>query len=128
MPRAVPGLTPGPMRSASRRPFAILSFVLLALTTLTGVTWARRRAEAREAARLMAPGDTVAVYGPHRFTSNGSSSTTGLEHFTLSPQPNRRYLLRLENGNADGSSRATSGTVSLNGAAILSIADLAGQR
>ena len=73
---------------------------------------------------LFAPGDTVAVYGPHQFNGSGGNGTTYVERFTVALVPGRQYLLRLDNGAVGGGNRATSAVTTLNGAQVVGTADL----
>ena len=73
---------------------------------------------------LFAPGDTVAVYGPHQFNGSGGNGTTYVERFTVALVPGRQYLLRLDNGAVGGGNRATSAVTTLNGAQVVGAADL----
>ena len=63
----------------------------------------------------MVAGDTQVVYGPHVFSTPNGRPTNYVEALSLVVQPTRRYTLRLVNGAADGTQRATSGSLSLNG-------------
>src|SRR5947208_611445 len=67
------------------------------------------------AAPVMVAGDTQVVYGPHVFSTPNGRPTNYVEALSLVVQPTRRYTLRLVNGAADGTQRATSGSLSLNG-------------
>ena len=71
------------------------------------------------------PGDTVVVYGPRTFTTPNGSQTLNVERFTLTVQSEARYLLRIVNGDAGGVLRATSGSIALNGATIVTSSELA---
>src|SRR2546429_357091 len=62
-----------------------------------------------------APGDTQVVFGPRVFSTPNGRPTNYVEALSLVVQPTRRYTLRLVNGAADGTQRATSGSLSLNG-------------
>src|SRR5438105_2381012 len=66
-------------------------------------------------APVMVAGDTQVVYGPHVFSTPNGRPTNYVEALSLVVQPTRRYTLRLVNGAADGTQRATSGSLSLNG-------------
>jgi hypothetical protein len=72
----------------------------------------------------MAPGDTVAVYGPHQFNGSGGNGTTYVERFTVALVPGKQYLLRLDNGTAGGANRASSAVTTLNGFQVVSSSDL----
>src|SRR5256886_408196 len=63
----------------------------------------------------MVAGDTQVVYGPRVFSTPNGRPTNYVEALSLVVQPTRRYTLRLVNGAADGTQRATSGSLSLNG-------------
>jgi RHS repeat-associated protein len=72
----------------------------------------------------LAPGDTVAIYGPQQFAGSGGNGTTYVERFTVALVPGRQYLVRLDNGTSGGANRATSAVTTLNGAEVVSAADL----
>src|SRR5918996_698592 len=69
------------------------------------------------------PPDTVTVYGPRRFETPTGSPAHHVERFGLAPAPGQRYVLRVVNGNADGSGRVTGGAVTLNSAELVSAAE-----
>jgi len=70
------------------------------------------------------PGDTNVVYGPRTFTTPTGSQTVNLERFVVTLDAGAKYLLKLANGDAGGVNRATSGSVQLNGALVITSADL----
>ncbi len=76
-------------------------------------------------ATLPIPGDTVVVYGPRTFTTPNGSQTLNVERFTVTVQSDARYLLRIVNGDAGGTLRATSGSIAMNGATIVTSTELA---
>ena len=72
----------------------------------------------------LAPGDTVAVYGPHQFNGTSGNGTTYVERFTVALVPGKQYLLRLDNGAAGGGNRASSAVTTLNGYQVVSSSEL----
>ncbi len=54
-----------------------------------------------------ASGDTQVVFGPRVFSTPNGNTTTYVERFAVAVQPARRYTLRLVNGAADGTKKAT---------------------
>ena len=89
------------------------------IASVVSPVWARWKAPAPPA-----PGDTVVVYGPHRFTTPSGASTLGVEAFPLSWSGEPRFLLQASSGNSDGSLKPTTFTVRLNGTVILTATDL----
>jgi RHS repeat-associated protein len=59
--------------------------------------------------------ETVAVYGPQRFERRTGAPTTYTQQFSLPPNTKAPFLVQLQNGAADGSGRASSAGVKLNG-------------
>ena len=92
----------------------------------TGPTWFGRavRTLMRRAAVANAPSDTTVVFGPKTMALGTSTSGTFVEKFTVPTPTSGGYLLRLTNGPA-GATSVTGGTVSLNGAVVVSTADIA---
>jgi len=81
---------------------------------------------ARPSATLaVAAGDTQVVFGPRVFATPNGNATTYVERFAVAVQPARRYTLRLVNGAADGTKKATGGTLILNGRVLFGGPDFA---
>jgi RHS repeat-associated protein len=99
-----------------------------AVTAFSTSSWARGVARSLFRTTELANGDTVVVYGPKRFATPTGSSTLGLERFTLVVQPNQEYVLQVDNGASDGTLRASSMSVDLNGRTVMTLADLGGAR
>ena len=97
-----------------------------AVTAFSTSSWARGVARSLFRTTELANGDTVVVYGPKRFATPTGSSTLGLERFTLVVQPNQEYVLQVDNGASDGTLRASSMSVDLNGRTVMTLADLGG--
>lgn len=114
------------MPHVRRRTAAALGVTLIAVTLIAAVVMVATPLWGRWTPFSPPPSDTTVVYGPHRFSTPTGRSTIGVEKFTLSPQPLRLYLLKLANGNPDGSSRASKATVVLNGQTVITAADLGG--
>ncbi len=72
-----------------------------------------------------ASGDTQVVFGPRVFSTPNGNTTTYVERFAVAVQPARRYTLRLVNGAADGTKKATGGTLILNGRTLFGGPDFA---
>jgi len=72
-----------------------------------------------------ASGDTQVVFGPRVFATPNGNTTTYVERFAVAVQPARRYTLRLVNGAADGTKKATGGTLILNGRTLFGGPDFA---
>src|SRR6266536_3214950 len=70
--------------------------------------------------------DTQLVYGPKRFATPTGSAVYHVERFTLPVRPGQRYLLRVENGAADGTGRVRTAELRLNRATLLTEQDLTG--
>ena len=85
------------------------------IASLATPSWARWNA----APPAPPPGDTVTVYGPHRFTTPNGHPTVGVESFTLAPQEGKLYLLKVTNGNPNGTLRAKPFSVVLNGVTVI---------
>ncbi len=73
-------------------------------------------------AMAMPPGDTTYVFGPVQ-KAGTTSGANYIESFTAPAGPGL-YTLRIVNGNADGTNRATRVTARLNGALIVGSSDL----
>lgn len=68
-------------------------------------------------------GETFTIFGPRRFDSTGPLTRTA-ESFPLPTDAVGPYTIQVQNGDLDGSNRVLTGTVSLNGAALLGWSDL----
>jgi sugar lactone lactonase YvrE len=68
--------------------------------------------------------DSVAVFGPKRFGNTAAGTQTHVEQFAVSAYPAARYVLRIENGAADGTARLDSARVVLNGAVVFTTAEI----
>lgn len=99
-----------------------------AVTAFSTSSWARGVARSLFRTTELANGDTTVVYGPKRFATPTGSATLGIERFTLVVQPNQEYVLRVDNGASDGTLRASSMSVDLNGRTVMTLADLGGAR
>lgn len=125
-------------RALARRPvrtvlLLALGSVLLAATWQEGFLQPQRPASfgdsvsvGRFAATLGGPvptdttlPDTVVVFGPARLDATGAGTALHVEVPELPVNADKRYLLRVENGAADGSARVTQGVVTLNGSQVL---------
>ena len=128
---------PVPARRVSRRAATLVAVCAasLALAGTNGMLeargapdWLSRMAHAvgwRSGVPLPATAsDTVVVFGPKTMALGTATSGTFVEKFTVPTPTSGGYLLRLTNGPA-GTARVTGGTVSLNGAVVVSSADLA---
>ena len=110
----------------------LLASVVLLVTTTVGEarsapSWLSRlvravigRSEERVAATAS---DTIVVFGPKLLSLGAATSGTFVERFTTTSQTGG-FVLRVTNG-PGGVSGVTSGTVSLNGAVVVTSADLA---
>jgi RHS repeat-associated protein len=72
-----------------------------------------------------APGDTVAVFGPVTMSTPNGNPTNHVVQFAVSVTQGQQYALQVVNGNPDGTLRVTGGSVNLNGAVLLTSAELA---
>ncbi|MCY7378738.1 MAG: hypothetical protein LH467_05275, partial [Gemmatimonadaceae bacterium] len=111
------GVVPALARSAGAGPAADLRDWL---------TRAMRALARGETTRVAAPGDTIVVFGPKQAATPTGASATTVEQFAVpTADAGRRYLLRVENGATDGGARVSTGTVQLNGATVVTSAELA---
>ncbi|HKN67441.1 MAG TPA: Ig-like domain-containing protein [Gemmatimonadaceae bacterium] len=105
-----------------------ISGIVAAVSAFSTSSWARGVARSLFRTTELASGDTTVVYGPKRFASPTGSATLGIERFTLVVQPNQEYVLQVDNGASDGTLRASSMSVDLNGRTVMTLADLGGAR
>lgn len=113
-----------PSASTRARRAVIAVVALVAALGFGGAVFAKLAALSSTQTEL-APGDTVAVFGPETFVSSSGSAQLFVERFGLTPEVGNRYFLKVENGLSDGTKRVTGGSVYLNGSLILSSATLA---
>lgn len=73
---------------------------------------------------LAVPDPTFAVFGPATFTQSTSASVIETRHFAVSATAAVPTTLQLNNGKPDGSARAASAVVTLNGSEIVSSSEL----
>jgi RHS repeat-associated protein len=103
---------------ARLRVLALTSTLLLIASVGSALAW-------RNAARSAAMFAEVVAYGPSQTTTPTGASTNRVEQFTLAAAAaGNRYLLKVENGSSGGTLRATSGSVVLNGATVVTSAEL----
>jgi RHS repeat-associated protein len=107
----------------SRRPLLLSALALLVLGSSALASGVLRLGHSSGAASE-AGQDTVLVYGPKRFESGKGKPALHVERFTVTPAPGVRYTLRLQNGAADGSARASQASVKLNGLELFTAAEL----
>jgi RHS repeat-associated protein len=67
--------------------------------------------------------ETFAIYGPRRFDRTTGQPNTVTESFTLPADAVAPFKVTLQNGDADGSNRASSASVKLNGADVFTQSD-----
>jgi hypothetical protein len=118
--RSVPGRR-WPRASSGQALLGTLIAVLVGFAALGAVrTWPLPGAVA-------AP-DTIVVYGPQEFRVEGRRSSWHVERFTATVDPDAQYFIRIQNGQADGSSRVRFAFATLNraGAGVL-VGDAAGE-
>ena len=112
-------------RSLVLRARIVLPALVIALIALAYVLPASARIAGLARSSHAAP-DTVVVYGPKQATTPNGASTTTVEQFSASPaSQGNGYLLRVSNGAAGGAGRVTEGNVVLNGAEVMSAAEVA---
>jgi RHS repeat-associated protein len=109
---------------AARHRLAMLAAGGVLLVGVGGTTagWGSRvlglAARARRAA-MVAPGDTVTVFGPKQYNGSSGQGQTYVDRFTTTPTAGRQYTLHLVNGAADGTHRSSKCVVLLNGYQIV---------
>lgn len=98
---------------------------LATLATLGGVIASRAEpVPARRGALFAYAPDSTPLFGPKQFNAPASGSTIYTERFLA--VSGSAYMLKVENGAANGTGRVSTGTIRLNSTAVLSPSDFAG--
>lgn len=112
-------------RGSTRTPF-LVPLLVVAVAGVAG-EWALGGGGATAPWRsaIAISGDTQVVYGPRTFTTPNGHATNFVERFGLVVQPTQRYTLQMVNGAADGTLKATTGSLMLNGKLLFKGPDFA---
>lgn len=105
---------------ASRVGLALAAVAFVAAVPALG--WARHAWSS--GAVLTSAGDTTVVYGPKQIATPTGAATTVVERFTVPATTTGQFLLRVSNGAASGAQRVAAGSIRLNGAEVMTSAEL----
>ena len=73
--------------------------------------------------RTVPQSETFTVYGPHRFDRHTGQPVNVVENFSIPSDAAAPFSIQIQNGGADGSNRASSATLRLNGADVFTPAN-----